>query len=301
MQRNEFLSPSVRRLLDALLRSLLRSLPKSVFFDRLVATILFLRGHRRWPSKDAMLFNDHLHRMKIGTELDDVLRQYVSDKELAKYFINYHLGYAATPETYAIFNRPEELTTEGLDKRCVLKPTHMSGGVVYYDPAAGLTDAQRDRLLRCFETDWYRTTRERNYKNLRRRVIAEQLVDERESVTDYKIVCVDGEPRLIMTEHGRHTNRSRGLYTPDWKPIDISYHSVPLAKPMPRPDLLPKMLDHARRLSAFFSYIRVDFYIVDERLYVGELTNCPNNALNLFDDIEHERTLSRHVFGPQSC
>lgn len=297
MQRNSFLRPSVRRLLDALPHIL----PKSVFFDRLVATILFLRAHRRWPSKNAMLINDYLHRMKIGTELDDVLRQYVSDKELAKYFINYQLGYAATPETYAVFNGPEEFTTEGLNKPCVLKPAHMSGGIVYYDPAEGLTDAQRDRILRSFEIDWYRETRERNYKNLRRRVIAEELVDEREAIMDYKVFCVDGEPRLIQADHARHTNLSRVLYTPDWEPLDFSYHGVPRREPGPRPHLLPKMLDHARRLSAFFSFLRVDCYLANERLYVGELTNCHTNALNLFDDIEQERALSRHLFGPHSC
>lgn len=248
-----------------------------------------------------MLLNDYLHRMKVSMELDDVLRQYVTDKELAKYFVNYHLGYAATPETYGVFNRPEELTTGNLVERCVLKPTHLSGEVVYYDPAEGLTDQQRDTLVRWFETDWYRKSRERNYKNLRRRVIAEKIVDEREAITDYKVFCVHGEPRLIQVDHARHTDHSRVIYTADWEPFDFSYHWAPLGKPMPRPDLLPKMLDHARRLAAFFSFIRVDFYITDERLYVGELTNCHYNALCFFDDIEQERALSRHLFGPQTC
>jgi hypothetical protein len=244
-----------------------------------------------------MLINDYLHRMKTEGELDDVLRQYVSDKEFAKSFINYQLGYEATPRTYAVFENPDDFTTQGLSRPCVLKPSHLSGRVVYFDPAQGLDDKQYRTVMECFEMSWYRETRESNYKHLRRRVIAEEIVGERETIKDYKVFCLNGAPRLVQVDRARHTDHSRVIYTPDWQPLDLTFNGVPLGKIEPRPEALPQILDHARRLSALFGFLRVDFYLTPQRVYVGELTNCHNNALNQFPDLEQERAFSRHVFG----
>ncbi|WP_165493830.1 ATP-grasp fold amidoligase family protein [Azotobacter chroococcum] len=35
------------------------------------------------------------------------------------------------------------------------------------------------------------------------------------------------------------------------------------------------MLDIAKRLAAPFGYLRVDFYLYDEKIYIGELTITP--------------------------
>lgn len=42
------------------------------------------------------------------------------------------------------------------------------------------------------------------------------------------------------------------------------------------------MLDAAGKLSADFSFIRVDFYQLDNSFYVGELTNFPGGATEGF-------------------
>jgi hypothetical protein len=283
----------LRRLVD----SVLRGLPETPFFDRMFATALFLKAHRRWPAKDSTLINDYLHRMKTDGELDDVLRQFVTDKEFAKFFVNWRLGYEATPRTYAVFERPDAFSTDRLTRPCVLKPAHLSGSVVYFDPATGLGEAERRTVMDCFRLDWYRETRERNYKNLRRRVIAEELVGDRATIKDYKVFCIGGAPRLIQVDRARHTDHSRVIYTPDWAPLELTFNDVPLGAIEPRPDALPQILDHARRLSAEFEFLRVDFYLTPGRIYVGELTSCHNNALNRFGDRDQERAFSRHLFG----
>lgn len=275
----------------------LRGLPETPFFDRIFATAIFWTAHRRWPNRHSMLINDYLHRMKISGEIDDVLRQYVSDKEFAKYFINYQLGYEATPKTYAVFNRPDEFRTDGLQVRCVLKPTHTCGNVVYFDPEQGLSDEQRRTVMKGFEINWYRAGRERNYKNLRRRIIAEEVVGEPETIKDYKVYCIDGVPRLVQVDRARYTDHSRVIYTTEWAPLDLTFCDVPLGVVEPPPRSLPQILDSAARLSRFFEFLRVDFYITPERIYVGELTNCHNSALNIFPTIDQERAFSEHLFG----
>ena len=38
------------------------------------------------------------------------------------------------------------------------------------------------------------------------------------------------------------------------------------------------MLDYSRKLSAEFAFVRVDFYNLDGKIYLGELTFTPSNS-----------------------
>jgi len=49
--------------------------------------------------------------------------------------------------------------------------------------------------------------------------------------------------------------------------------------PMDKPSRLEKMLLLARQMAEQFSYVRVDFYQVQERIYFGELTFTPGAGL----------------------
>lgn len=61
--------------------------------------------------------------------------------------------------------------------------------------------------------------------------------------------------------------------SPQWEKLDIvkEYQSKTPAPPVP--EKLEEMLEVARKLSADFDYIRVDFYLCDGEIYVGELTS----------------------------
>jgi hypothetical protein len=43
--------------------------------------------------------------------------------------------------------------------------------------------------------------------------------------------------------------------------------------------LINQMLDYARKLSSEFIFVRVDFYNIEGKIYLGELTFSPSNLL----------------------
>ena len=58
-----------------------------------------------------------------------------------------------------------------------------------------------------------------------------------------------------------------------------------LERQFDKPKNLSKMLDYARILSKPFPYVRVDFYEVDGKLYIGELTFTPyGNIMTYYKD-----------------
>jgi hypothetical protein len=57
-------------------------------------------------------------------------------------------------------------------------------------------------------------------------------------------------------------------------------------------DIMPtrfdKMLDYARKLSKDFKFVRVDFYEVDGRIYLGEMTFTPGAFIFTYGRPEDE-------------
>lgn len=55
-----------------------------------------------------------------------------------------------------------------------------------------------------------------------------------------------------------------------------------------KPEQLDLMLDYARKLSEDFKFVRVDFYIVGENIFLGELTFTPDGGIFNYKDRKTE-------------
>ena len=88
------------------------------------------------------------------------------------------------------------------------------------------------------------------------------------------MLCFHGDPKLIEVHMGRGTDgHTQDFYTPAWDRTEIMQISEPMAKEtISAPKVLDQMLELSRILSKDFIHIRVDWYIVDDKLYFSELT-----------------------------
>lgn len=220
-------------------------------------------------------FNDHLLKLRADGSLRAQLRRYVTDKEYVKAYVSERVGVEYALVTYAVLQREEEVDGFVLEHLpCVIKPTHMSGRVqICTDPGDRL---DREEMKRWLRTDYYRRTREANYRNLRRKVIVEEFfsTDGRTVPKDYKVFCFRGHPRLIQVDSDRFHDHSRNFYDLRWNRVPIEIGRPGRADDDPRPGNLDEMVEVARKLSAAFTSIRVDMYAGECSVKVGELTNC---------------------------
>lgn len=271
------------------LRKLLLKLPPWRVFDRAVALAYFWVAHSRLPSRKSGLFNDFLFYLKTSVEIERPLRQCVSDKDLVKIFYRGILQDDLAPRTLAKFKDFDSFTKANLPENCVLKPAHLSGCVFVNGGKSSLTQNQLDIVRRWFETSLYQDVgRERNYRLLEPSVICEEVIAGQAEVRDYKIFCYEGAPRLIQVDVDRHSAHKRRLYTSDWEPLTFRYNK-PLAEIEPKPEGLDRALELARRIGNYFDFIRVDTYLIDGRIYLGELTSVPENAHGRFENSDAER------------
>ena len=101
-----------------------------------------------------------------------------------------------------------------------------------------------------------------------------------------------GEPKVIQVDFGRYEKHERNLYTPEWEyiPAQIKYPTNPLHQ-IEKPVILDELLRCARILSDGMRHVRVDFYIIGNKLYFGEMTFYHGDGCEKFTPQEFEKIM----------
>lgn len=287
-------APFFVRLEHFLLRHLNTLIPKTRWGDYFVSLVWFLRMHRRFPRRDALLFNDVLFRIKTTSAMLNPLRGFTSDKELLKHYVAAKVGHQFNVPTLAVLKTPEEVARFDFPPRCVIKPTHVSGFVILRRAGEPI---DLEQIRSWFEINYYDSSREVNYRYLEPKVIVEPFVFDNDNPNDYKFFCARGEPGLVQIDADRKTRHVRCFYDTTWRKQPYSMTYPLLEAEVARPANLELMIELARKLSADFNFVRVDFYSDGTNTYVGELTHCHGNAREFFEPRSAELEVSRRLFG----
>ena len=73
-------------------------------------------------------------------------------------------------------------------------------------------------------------------------------------------------------DYNRFIDHKQQLFTIDWTKINATCIYPSDDTIIEKPALLNQMLDFARRLSKGHPFLRTDFYIINNKVYFGELT-----------------------------
>ena len=206
----------------------------------------------------------------------------MTDKELAKQYIESIVGPGYAPETYRVLRNAGDISAFVPDRvPCVLKPTHLSGPVMFMtDPDEPL---DRETLAGWLGKERYRSTREGNYRGLQPKVIVEEFLSE-DGVSvpkDYKLFCFHGVPKLIQVDADRFGEHTQNFYDPEWARLPITYGVQTGPEDDEKPRLLKEILEISSKLATPFPFVRVDLYVSETDIKTGELTFCPRGVNDL--------------------
>jgi hypothetical protein len=131
--------------------------------------------------------------------------------------------------------------------------------------------------------------REWPYKNVIRRVIAEQYIcpsaeSNIQELRDYKFFCFNGKVRFLKVDFGRFVEHHANYYSPDKILLEFGEAEVPPVYDykVDFPANFPQMLVIAEKLSSGCPFVRVDLYSLNNEIYFGELTFYPASGLGKF-------------------
>lgn len=235
----------------------------------------------------------HDHRPEYTIMVDKVkAKEYVAEKIGAQYII----------PTLGVWDSPDEIDFDALPNQFVLKCNHNSGGLIICKDKQALNIKKAKALLRReLKKDFYKMHREWPYKDVPRKILAEQfMVDESGSeLKDYKVFNFNGEPEIIQVDYGRFMEHKRNIYDKNWNLMDleIQYASDKNHK-IDRPKALEEMLNLARILSEGIPHVRTDFYSIGDKLYWGELTFYHGAGLEKFRPENWNERLGRLIILP---
>ncbi|MBO4427914.1 MAG: hypothetical protein J5771_05495 [Bacteroidales bacterium] len=178
------------------------------------------------------------------------------------------------------WKRAKDIDFDALPQKFVLKCNHDSGSTVIIDKAAGYDKAAIcAHLDKALKQKYGDTQGELFYNEIPPRILAEPVLEcpnDATSIPDYKVWCLDGEPRFIWACYDRSADRVLvSMYDTSWNrhPENCVFSDhFQDAGDRPRPQHLEEMLHAATVLAKGFPEIRVDFYESGGRLYFGEMT-----------------------------
>lgn len=238
--------------------------------------------------KDPKTFNEKINWLKLNDH--DPLYTKLVDKYEGKEYIKKRIGDEYIIPTLGVYDRFDEIDFEKLPDQFVLKCTHDSEGIVIVkDKSKFDIKAARKKINSAMKQNFYYIGREWPYKNVKPRIIAEQYMTDESGVElkDYKIFCFNGKPEYVEVDFNRHIEHKLNPYDFDWKPLNFcdsskNDYSVNIKKPL----RLADMYDIAAELSKNIDFLRVDFYSIEDKIYVGELTLYPGSGFIRFNPKE---------------
>lgn len=270
----------------AFLASILRRLSFMFKDDEFYLKLIYLFELHKWPDlKNPKTFNEKLQWLK----LHDRRPEYTTmvDKYAVKEYVARIIGDEHIIPTLGVWNSFDEIDFNKLPNQFVLKTTHGGGGmavVICKDKNNFNRQRAKQILDKSLKSDIYTNYREWPYKNVPKRIIAEKYMPSDKGLIDYKVHNFNGIPKFILVCRDRYgtTPMAETFFSDKWKKLDLKRPGHPNPG-MEKPKSLQEVLKLAALLSYDLPFARTDFYIIDDKVYFGEITFYPASGLSPFN------------------
>ena len=239
----------------------------------------------RWPDlEEPTIFDEKLQWLNLFWQ--HPLKARCGDKFTLRGFVEeFQLGHLL-PELFGVYSSTEEIRLENLPDRFVLKCSHgCKCNVFCHDKRSLDWEMARANLDSWMQMDFSMLLGEIHYGKMTPRIICEEFLQDgtgQELPLDYKVYCFRGRVHCTMVCTGRKPNEGARLvfYDLEWKqklPYGLSDHAAD--EDIPRPAAYEEILECAQRLSGPFPFVRMDFYSINGRARLGEMTFSPGGCV----------------------
>ncbi len=249
-----------------------------VFSDEMYLKCLFkYRMNKSLDLDNPKTFNEKLQWLKLNDR--NPLYTNLVDKYKVKEYVTEIIGKKYVPSLYGLWENPEEIDYDSLPDSFVLKTTHGGGNegvIIVKDKRTIDPEKIKKKLVRALKQDLYKVSREWPYKNVKKRIIAEEYLEDAATneLRDYKFFCFDGVVKalFVATERQKRQEPYFNFFDSEYNNLDIQ-QGHPKSKSLPlKPAKFDEMKSIAEKLSKGIPHVRVDLYEANGKIYFGELT-----------------------------
>lgn len=235
---------------------------------------------RRLNLKNPKRFTEKIEWYKLNYQ--DPLMTICADKYLVRSYVE-EKGYKNyLPKFYGVYDKYEEINFEELPKSFAIKCNNGSGTNIFVTNKENMNLKEIEKTVRSWDkVNTLSIGREWVYKNIEQKIIIEELLKPKDEfqknhgLNDYKILCFNGKAELSWVDVNRSSNHRRNFYDLNWNILDVTSDVPMFEKGIDVPYGIEKMIEIAEEFSKDFPFVRVDFYSINNNIYIGELTFYP--------------------------
>lgn len=282
-----------------------------IFLDenkkRRIITNLFRRFVGYEPDLDnPKSFNEKIIWYKLYYQ--DTRMTECADKYAVKDYVTRTIGPDHIVPTIAMWTDPDDIDFDLLPDRFVLKVNWSSGYYIIVRDKSKLDQvAVRKKLKK-----WMHPARNSYYqhfnwayKHMKPVVFAEEYLEQVDGqVYDYKYFICGGELGFTLIVTDRKNKDSSGItmdyFDENFGHLDlIRAGSVNADPPLQKPEKYDEMVELAKKLAKPFPFVRVDFYEVQGRILLGEMTFYTAGGLKPFEPRKWDYILGEKIPVPE--
>ena len=247
-------------------------------------------------------YNEKLQWLKLYNHRPEYTT--MADKVKVKQYVAERIGEQYVVPLLGVWDRPEEIEWDKLPEKFVLKTNHDGGSygvVVCKDKENFDQDKAIKRLKASLKRNTYLLGREWPYKNIQRRVLAEQFIegDETGELPDCKFFCFDGKVKLLYLVTHDKTGLQFDYYDEDFNLLDLERMYPNSVKKQAKPIHFELMKELAEKLSEGIPHVRVDFFESNNKVYFSEFTFFPSGGWAAFHPEEWDLKLGQYIQLPE--
>lgn len=271
-----------------------------IFPDKLYLELMFrLKMGYPLDLRNPQTFNEKLQWLKLYNRRPEYTQ--MVDKYAVKEYVAQIIGKEYIIPTTGVWDKFGQIDFSALPERFVLKTTHGGGGggvAICNDKEHFDTAEAKRKLEKSLSVDIYRSLREWPYKNVKRRIIAEEYMqDGSGELKDYKFFCFNGRVEFFKIDFDRFVDHHANYYDRNGKLLPFGEADLPPVpdKKLEIPHNIQEMIVLAEKLSAGIPFLRVDLYNIDEKIYFGELTFFPASGFGRISPEQYDRIIGKSL------
>jgi hypothetical protein len=229
------------------------------------------------------------------------LKTQLSDKYMVRQWVSERIGEDYLIPLLGAWDNFDEINFDNLPNRFVLKANHGCGWlVIVKDKSKFDKTAAKKKFVTWMNTNFaYCVGLELQYRDIKPKIIAEQyLEDGSGGLADYKFYCFEGKPYCIvyLVDRFGKGGYKAIMYDLNWLPTgwtaDAHHKSGNKIK---KPDNLDEMINIVRILCTGFHHVRIDLYLANNQIYLGEMTFTSASGLEHFEPEEWNLKLGEMI------
>lgn len=271
--------------------SFLRNL-NFLFSDKIYLQLMFrCKMGYKLDLSNPKSFSEKIQWLKLNNR--NPLYTTLVDKYAVKNYVAKIIGEDHIIPILGVWNSAEKIDFDSLPNKFVLKTTNGGGGnvLVCKNKLTLNREASIKKMdMQLKQRSIYKTYREWPYKNVTPRIIAEKYMeDENGELNDYKFFCFNGKPQYCQVIRDRFTKETIDFYDLEWNHMPFVGLNPVVENglnPVEKPRCLKALIEACESLSEGIPFVRVDFFVINNQFYFGEMTFYPASGLGAFRPME---------------